>query len=289
MPRHFVFRNPAFPLGVKRIQDQTPLHYHVHEDYLELVVIGGGHATHIIDDMKYSIGPGDVFVIQGGRVHAYDDIRNLDIINILFDPEKLNLQLYDLQSCTGYQFLFRIDPQSLEKDRFDNRFRLNGQQIPVVMALIDSLVNALNDDLPGCQFKAITVFHQLILNLVMNYSHMDAGGIANHVPHLIGALAGSMERDCSQPFNIDEMCRRTNMSRASLFRYFKKYFQSTPQTYLENVRIENASRLLLDSELGVGEIAVRCGFDDHAYFARRFRLATGYCPGDFRKVFKDRS
>ena len=287
MPRDFVFPHENFPLGVKKITDQTEHSYHVHEDFSELVVIGRGHAVHLIDDVEYPIGPGDVFVILGDRIHAYTGIRgDFEINNILFDWKKLDMPLYDLERCTGFQVLFNIDPQSREKNRFENRFRLNAAQLSAVREIIDEMELVLNSSEQGYQFRAITSFYRLINNLVVNYSQVETVLGLHSIPHLLGELVSCMERDYARPITIEEMCRRTNMSRANLFRQFKRYFQETPLTYLQGIRMEQATRLLLNSELSMGEIAGMTGFSDGTYFARQFRASTGFRPGEFRKEFQ---
>ena len=52
--------------------------------------------------------------------------------------------------------------------------------------------------------------------------------------------------------------------------------------YLEELRLAEARALLADEDLPVAEVAMRAGFKDAAYFARRFRRATGHAPVAFR-------
>lgn len=62
--------------------------------------------------------------------------------------------------------------------------------------------------------------------------------------------------------------------------------KETGKTFSELVlerRMHLARSLLLDTELSVGEIAMRCGFADEAYFSRRFRQAQGVPPSQFRR------
>ncbi|MFA6569464.1 MAG: AraC family transcriptional regulator, partial [Victivallales bacterium] len=222
--------------------------------------------------------------ILGDRVHAYADVRDIEINNILFDWRKLNMPLYDLNACAGFQFLFKIDPQSNEKKRFDNRFRLNPVQLAETMELINTLAQTLQIRNPGFQFKAITLFHQLLLSLIMNYSHPESESGHSTIPHRLGELVGDMEKDCSRAFSIGEMCRRTCMSRAGLFRMFQRYFQKTPLNYLQDIRLEHAAQMLINTDLTISEIAAMTGFADGSYFTRKFRETNKVTPRDFRKI-----
>jgi len=284
MPRDFVFKSPTFPLGVKKITEQSEYSYHVHENYRELVIISHGYADHIVDDLKYPIGPGDVFVIGEGHVHAYSNVTDIQINNILFDIKSLNFPLYDLEKCPGFQFLFNIDPNSNDRDRFSRRFRLNSQHLTSAMQLVDRLDDILEKRQTGYRFHSIGIFHQLLELLVNAFQ-----GISEHeltVPYQLSKLISKMEQKYSNDLSVEQMCEMANLSRAVLFRQFKRYFNETPLNYLNRIRIEHASQMLLNTDMNIEEIAAATGFSDGVYFARRFRTANGMPPSQFRKQYR---
>jgi AraC-like DNA-binding protein len=53
-------------------------------------------------------------------------------------------------------------------------------------------------------------------------------------------------------------------------------------------RMEKARELLAHTQTRIGEIAAAVGFDDEAYFARRFRQCVGQSPRDYRRAGTDR-
>ncbi len=283
MPRSFVFLNDSFPLGVKRITSQTENNFHLHEDYAELVIIGRGYASHLVGQREYPVGPGDVFVIKDGRSHAYAKVRDIELINILFDWKQLNLPLHDLAACPGFQVLFRIDPLSQAKDRFDSRLRLDSEQLLYLVNLTRRLEATLAAAAPGYRFAALNLFGQMVEYLVNAYAALDSKTIKESMSHLLGDLAGGMERHYAAPLTVEEMCRRTNMSRASLFRHFRKYYGDTPLKHLLGIRLRHATQLLLSGKLGISEIALKTGFTDGAYFSYLFRRETGCTPNAYRK------
>ncbi|MNY74541.1 HTH-type transcriptional activator RhaR [compost metagenome] len=64
---------------------------------------------------------------------------------------------------------------------------------------------------------------------------------------------------------------------------FRKKTGLTPVVYLQNIRIEQAKRLLLHSKLNVEEIAFQTGFADDAYFIKVFKRMVGQTPSSFRR------
>lgn len=280
MPRSFVFKDQSFPLGIKSLTEYNNYNYHIHENYCELVVIGGGYGTHLIDEMSYSIGPGDVFVIREGQVHAYADVKNIQVNNILFDANIL--PVYDLKTCPGYQYLFEVDPRSDSHTRFDQRFRLDTLQLGKVRAIIAELDGVLEEQKNGYQFISINIFYRLLKLLCIDYQNESREQIAS-MPYMLGRLISWLEKHYNQKISVETMCSMCNVSRAGLFRLFKKYFNQTPLNYLNGIRLDNASRLLLYSDLNIMEISEASGFSDSSYFCRIFRKNTGMTPALYRE------
>lgn len=84
--------------------------------------------------------------------------------------------------------------------------------------------------------------------------------------------------------NLQYLSRLLFLSREHILREFTKTFKMGVSEYLTEVRITNAKRLLLNSDIPVSSIAVNVGFNDANYFARVFKQETGVTPSKFRKI-----
>jgi transcriptional regulator GlxA family with amidase domain len=56
--------------------------------------------------------------------------------------------------------------------------------------------------------------------------------------------------------------------------------------YVQNLRIEEAKRLLETTEEAADEIGVTVGYEDASFFRRLFKRRTGITPGRYRRVFQ---
>jgi transcriptional regulator GlxA family with amidase domain len=72
----------------------------------------------------------------------------------------------------------------------------------------------------------------------------------------------------------------------SLKRRFKTATGSTLIGHVQNLRIEEAKRLLEGGELAADDIAPLVGYENAAFFRRLFRRATGLTPGQYRRMFQ---
>lgn len=72
----------------------------------------------------------------------------------------------------------------------------------------------------------------------------------------------------------------------TLKRRFKAATGVTPIDYLQNVRIEEAKRLLETGNRPVDEISVAVSYEDASFFRRLFKRRTGMTPGQYRRMFQ---
>jgi len=95
-----------------------------------------------------------------------------------------------------------------------------------------------------------------------------------------------MEQHYAERICLDQICRCAGLSKSALLRAFAKSKGVTPYSYLENIRIGRAGKLL---EQGVPpiEAALRTGFSDQSHFTNYFSRFIGLPPGVYREIFSD--
>ena len=72
----------------------------------------------------------------------------------------------------------------------------------------------------------------------------------------------------------------------TLKRRFKAATGSSLIEYLQNLRVEEAKRLLESTELPVEEISEQTGYLDASFFRRLFKRLTGLTPSKYRQMFQ---
>ncbi len=80
-----------------------------------------------------------------------------------------------------------------------------------------------------------------------------------------------------------EIARRLGVTRFTVFRRFREAYGLSPKQYLDELRLDQASRLLRESRSSVKEIARACGFASLPYFSRAFRRRFRLSPSQWRE------
>ncbi|QTH42693.1 helix-turn-helix domain-containing protein [Cohnella sp. LGH] len=82
---------------------------------------------------------------------------------------------------------------------------------------------------------------------------------------------------------MEAVCERVHMSAAYFSRLFQKETGVTFTAYLTNLRLQEAKRLLLQTEYPVYEIAEKAGYRNTRYFMKLFKETVGLTPTEYRE------
>ena len=85
---------------------------------------------------------------------------------------------------------------------------------------------------------------------------------------------------------IPRVVELSNVPERTLKRRFKIATGSSLIEYLQNLRVEEAKRLLEAGEMPVDEISFEVGYEDPSFFRRLFKRRAGLTPSQYRRMFK---
>lgn len=274
------FHPDGFPISVERRDPQKPFGLHSHE-FAEIVIITAGRGVHVTDKESYPLNTGDTFVIGGSRQHDYHSMDRLCLVNILFQPDKLNLRTYDLRTLPGYHALFTLEPAWRRRHQFNGRLRLTPQELSVVMVMVDALDEELRTRSSGFKFMATAAFMQMVGYLSRSYAkskNPDSRALLR-----IGEAISDLEINYQEAIDLDRLARIAHMSKRNFIRSFQAAMGTSPIAHLVQLRVNRGASLLRRTDQSVTEIAFQAGFTDSNYFARQFNKLIGVTPSQYRK------
>lgn len=85
---------------------------------------------------------------------------------------------------------------------------------------------------------------------------------------------------------VAHIAAEVGLSVSQLNRRFRAKHQIPPSEYWQRVRVYQASRLLMETQFTVGEVALQCGFYDQAHLNRTFRKWMQMTPTEFRQLVR---
>jgi AraC family transcriptional regulator len=83
---------------------------------------------------------------------------------------------------------------------------------------------------------------------------------------------------------VSDLCPLVRLSEAHFSRSFKRTFGESPHAFVLRRRLEFAAQYMLQTDVPLCDIALRCGFADQAHFSKQFRQANGLNPSAWRRT-----
>ena len=88
------------------------------------------------------------------------------------------------------------------------------------------------------------------------------------------------------PLSLEEVSSQVGFNPAYFSTMFKKEAGMNFLEYLISIRIQQAKRMLLESDDSIAEITEVVGYNDLKYFSKLFKKTTGLTPSEFRKLYR---
>jgi len=87
----------------------------------------------------------------------------------------------------------------------------------------------------------------------------------------------------NESFCVEDLNTLLYLSNSQIFRKTKQKTGLSPSNYIKMKRLEEATKLIQQTDLGISQIAYQVGFNSVSYFSRCFSEVHGYPPSDLRR------
>lgn len=107
-----------------------------------------------------------------------------------------------------------------------------------------------------------------------------------HADSVVRACEERLGHVFRKPNAISQVAVASKIPERTLKRRFKAATGSTLIEYVQNLRVEEAKRLLETGSAGIDDISVEVGYEEPAFFRRLFKRRTGLTPSQYRRMFQ---
>lgn len=248
---------------------------HRHE-FHEILWIRSGRARHVIDGNMVDVGSGTVLVIGRRQVHRYLYARKIEGTAVRFGDDLA-------RPAHGREAMSPV------LRRAGGAYDVPSTDVSV----LESLLGLLDEDACDRDGRRRQAMGRHLLNALLALlagwtdhlrPQMLAGGRTSPADtQLYDRFVALLEESYVSERGARYYADALGVSQASLGRVVSDACGYTVKTAILQRALTEADRLLRYTDLTVGAIAARVGFDDPFYFSRLFKRHRGISPIEFRR------
>ncbi len=254
--------------------DENVIHMH---SFWELVYVFKGAVAVSLDRQSYVVNRNEALLIPPFLYHQVKMEEGTQASRILFSFEKMK--------CQGENLIFDEIYSS-----FPARDVFRAENV-YIGELLKKLFRNQETDKPGRESRVQASIVELIFSLYDLLKPEQFEGFDSSFPQF-----GYWEYRCAVEMLLcrhymtdisqEDLCNRIGISTPSLTRVLSMvYGQSFGNLKLE-MKIRNAKRLILETNLSIGEIGKQCGYTSARGFLIAFRRSEHCTPSEYRKKMK---
>lgn len=131
--------------------------------------------------------------------------------------------------------------------------------------------------------QILSILDQAKEELVQLNAPVLLGGLSEKDGSRMNRVMQFLLENRFQKITLEQAASTANLSKEAFCRFFKLRTRKTFTQYVIQLRINEAQKLLQETDLGISEIAFQVGFENLSYFNRSFKSIVGVSPREFRK------
>lgn len=258
-------------------------HLHRHVE-IQITWILAGNGTLVIGNNMQPFQSGDLFVIGANQPHLFksdpcyfdqDSQKKIHSLSIFFNPDGFISHLLMLPEMYSIKKLIKSSNFGIRASEKDNA------------KLFEYFVK-VRDNAEGFMLAYFIEMLHAMANSVQ-WEHFSTESFAHMFTDSDGLKMSDIFRYTMDHFkkeiSLDEIAAIAHLTPQSFCRYFKKHTSKTYTHFVNELRINEACKLLMERKyISIGNVAHQCGFNSVVSFNRVFKSIISKTPREFIKT-----
>lgn len=184
----------------------------------------------------------------------------------------------------------------IDKNQFSSIHKMLEKAQNGICFPIDAIMKtySLIDKLPEMKgFYAVVNFLTLLyeLSLFTEQAHtLSSSSFARIEVHSdsrrVQKVQNYINKHYREEIRLEQLANMVGMTEVSFSRFFKLRTGKNLSDYIIDLRLDHATRLLVDSTMNIAEICYECGFNNLSNFNRIFKKKKNCSPKEFRDNYR---
>ena len=255
--------------------------WHVHPEY-ELILVIHGRGNRIVGDNVSRLSAGDMVLVGPCLPHIWQDEP------VTRRPASIFARLIQFEEKFLGDGLLRL-PAMGPVRRLLRRAQRGLHIVGKTHARVTVLMNEMAK-LAG--MERIVQFLRILVTLAASEecepiaSARFAAKTSLFDHERMDRVFQFLVNEADEPVRLSDAARVLNLSEGAFSRFFRMHTGKTFPAFRNELRVGRACTLLIEGDLTITEVALRCGFVNLSNFNRQFRRLKDISPHEFRQRFR---
>lgn len=269
---------------VKKSGNVFPAHYH---SYIEILYGISGTYEVILNGKCHEFAGGDLVLINSKEIHQINaSSQNGGKYFVLrFEPEIIYNSMFH-----NHLHLKYVLPFILEKTKHQKIIKKEVIETTFIPDLLNEILIEHKTEAYGYELAIKNHIGRIFLWILRYFHEMNKDFMHASLTNIT-----SMERlqpsldyvleHFSEEIKATKMAALCNMSYSYFSRTFNKHMGMNFNEYVNYIRITEAEKLLVSTDMNITDISGAVGFSTTSYFIKLFNTYKNISPKQFRKEF----
>ncbi|MBP0990846.1 MAG: AraC family transcriptional regulator [Oscillospiraceae bacterium] len=265
------------------ISGESLIHKH---NFLELIYILSGNATHYIDNIEYQVSKGDLLLIDTNQTHFHKSENGVLYADMVLLPDFISENLHANHNAIDVFAYYLYNSETSHPNGIPKTPLIRFRGSDLIAA--DAIVNAMCDEILNKESNYIDIVSSylniLFYMMIRNIEKSNQDKVMHDIQDIIPGIIDFIERNYGNQITLNEIAKKFFYSPSYFSRAFKKNFGMTFSSYLQNIRVQKVIQLMQDQSLSIEDISEKIGYRDKRELYRAFKNVTGTTPSNYRKT-----
>ena len=255
-----------------------PLHFH--EEYELNLIINASGAKRIIGDHEEVINDIELVLVGPNLSHAWFghtcESDAITEVTLQWHKDLFDEKFLRRNQLTGIRTMLEASSRGLLFSR------------DATAEILPRLLQAKEKQGFSAIMELMNVLNELSMadgTRVLSETAVTNDQILYHNSRRIDKVLDYMNNNFQKNITLKALSRLIGMTEVSFSRFIKQRTGNTFIDTMNEIRLGNASRMLIESNDSIADIAVKCGFNNISNFNRVFKFRKHCTPKEFRENF----
>ncbi len=262
---------------------------HKHE-FIEIVYVLSGKATHIIDGKKYEVKKGDISVINRLEKHSFYADENCEekfvAYDLMFTPDFLNNDILsgkDFSMLSNSFLFYSLFP---DENGYIRRLNLIKNCNFEFKNVFDKIYHEYKSRNTG-YLNLIRVYTaELIIKLFRKIESSENNLLTSSQKDIVDSVIDYIKTNYNISIRMEDISSKLFFNKNYIGKLFKQQTGMPVSDFIREIRVNEACRILSETNEIISSVASACGYNDMKSFYTAFKKSTGVTPKEYRDKSK---